>query len=110
MVDASNAASLPALAVDRVEPGRRMVFIGIAGEPSLIDTRQLALADITAVGILSAFGGLAGTIDLYASGAVDPRPLVAATVGLDDVAAVLAGDRPPGWSAAPKIHVDSCSG
>ncbi|WP_213451782.1 alcohol dehydrogenase catalytic domain-containing protein [Rhizomonospora bruguierae] len=44
--------------------------------------------------------------ELYASGAVDPRPLVAATVGLDAAAAVLAGGRRPEWGAAPKIHID----
>ena len=61
------------------------------------------LKDLTVTGVLSASGGLAGTVDLYAGGAVDPRPLVAATVGLDEVASVLAGDRP---GPAPKIHVD----
>jgi hypothetical protein len=50
--------------------------------------------------------GLAGAIDLYASGRVDPGPLVAATVGLADVAGVLAGRRRPEWGPAPKIHVD----
>jgi hypothetical protein len=64
------------------------------------------LKDVTAVGVLSASGGVAGTVELYASGAVDPRPLIAATVGLHDVAAVLAGRRDPGWGDAPKIHVD----
>jgi threonine dehydrogenase-like Zn-dependent dehydrogenase len=106
VVDASNAAALPALAVDLVEPGGRVVFIGLAGEPSLVDTRTIALKDLTAVGVLSGSGGLAGTVDLYASGSVDPRSLVAATVGLDDVAGVLAGRRRPEWGAAPKIHVD----
>jgi len=106
VVDASNGPELPALALDRVEPGRRVVYIGLAGEPSLIDTRALALKDVTAVGVLSASGGLAGTIDLYASGAVDPRPLVAATVGLDEAAAVLAGHRRPEWGHAPKLHID----
>lgn len=105
VVDASNAADLPALAVDLVEPGRRVVYIGLSGEPSLSDTRALAFKDVTAVGVLSASGGLAGTVDLYASGAVDPRPLVAATIGLTEVAAVLAGQRRPEWSDAPKIHV-----
>jgi hypothetical protein len=62
------------------------------------------LGDITAVGILSASPGLAATIAAYASGAVDPRPLVAATVGLGQVGAVLAGQRPEG--GGPKIHVD----
>jgi threonine dehydrogenase-like Zn-dependent dehydrogenase len=56
--------------------------------------------------VLSASGGLEGTIDLYASGAVDPRPLVAATVTLDEVADVLAGRRRPEWGDAPKVHVD----
>ncbi|MGH8867441.1 MAG: zinc-dependent alcohol dehydrogenase [Actinomycetes bacterium] len=106
VVDASNAATLPALAVDVVEPGGRVVFIGLAGEPSLVDTRAIALADVTAVGVLSASGGLDGIIEQYASGTVDPRPLVAATVSLDDVADVLAGTRRPAWGDAPKIHVD----
>jgi threonine dehydrogenase-like Zn-dependent dehydrogenase len=106
VIDASNGASLPARAVGVVEPGRRVVFIGLSGSPSLVDTRDLVLNDITAVGILSASGGLAGTIDAYASGAVDPRPLVAATVSLDEVGAVLAGDRPPAALPGPKFHVD----
>jgi threonine dehydrogenase-like Zn-dependent dehydrogenase len=106
VIDASNATVLPALAASLVEPGRRVVYVGLAGEPSLLDTRTLALKDVTAVGVLSASGGFASTVELYASGAVDPRPLVAATVGLDDVAAVLAGDRRPDWGTAPKIHVD----
>jgi threonine dehydrogenase-like Zn-dependent dehydrogenase len=104
VIDTSNSATLPALAIDRVEPGGRVVFIGIAGEPSLVDTRRIALKDLTVVGILSASGGLAETISRYASGAVDPRPLVAATVGLDDAVAVLSGDRT--WGRAPKIHID----
>ena len=106
VIDASNAAELPALAAELVEPGRRVVYIGISGRPSLLDTRTLALKDVTAVGVLSASGGFAGTVELYASGAVDPRPLIAATVGLHEVAAALAGVRRPGWSDAPKIHVD----
>ena len=119
VVDASNAAELPGLAVQLVEPGRRVVYIGLAVTPSRIDTRDLVLKDVTAVGVLGASAGLAGTINAYADGSVDPRPLVAATVGLDDVAGVLAGHRPPpadpspaepspaGPSpAGPKFHVD----
>jgi len=106
VVDASNAPSLPARALDLVEPGRRVVYVGLAGSPSTVDTRTLALKDVTAVGILSGSPGLAGAIQLYASGAVDPRPLVAATVGLDGVAAILAGERPAGAGPGPKMHVD----
>jgi threonine dehydrogenase-like Zn-dependent dehydrogenase len=106
VIDASNAPALPARAVELVEPGRRVVFIGIAGEPSPVDTRELVFKDVTAVGVLSGSAGLSGVIDRFAAGVVDPRPLVAATVGLAEVPAVLAGERRPEWGAAPKIQVD----
>ena len=106
VIDASNAPALPALALELVEPGKRVVYIGLAGTPSTIDTRTLALKDVTAVGILSASPGLAAAIDAYASGAVDPHPLVAATVGLERVGDVLGGWRPRDAGAGPKIHVD----
>lgn len=106
VIDASNAAHLPALGLDLVESAGRLVLIGLAGETSHIDTRTLALKDVTAVGILSASPGLDATIAAYAAGAVDPHPLVAATVGLSDVATVLGGGRPASAGAGPKIHVD----
>jgi threonine dehydrogenase-like Zn-dependent dehydrogenase len=110
VVDAYNAASLPARALDLVEPGGRVVYVGLAGSPSHIDTRTLALKDVTAVGILSASPGLDATIEAYATGVVDPRPLVAATVGLDQVGDVLAGGRPEGAGPGPKIHIDPLLG
>ena len=106
VIDASNAAELPALALDLVEPGKRVVYVGLAGHPSLIDTRALVLKDVTTTGILAASQGLAGTIEHYAAGYVDPRPLVAATVALDKAGDVLAGWRPDTASAAPKLHID----
>ena len=106
VIDCSNSAALPALALDLVEPGKRVVYIGLAGSPSTIDTRTLALKDVTAVGILGASRGLTGAIEHFAAGSVDPRPLVAATVGLDQVGDVLAGSRPAHSGPGPKIHVD----
>jgi 2-desacetyl-2-hydroxyethyl bacteriochlorophyllide A dehydrogenase len=106
VIDASTGAALPALAVDLVEPGRRVVFIGLSGTPSEVDTRVLVLKDVTAVGVLSASAGLAETIALYASGEVDPRPLVAATVNLEQAGDVLAGRRPAGAGPGPKTLVD----
>ena len=110
VIDAATDAATGARAIDLVQPGGRVVFIGIASEPSLVDTRALLLKDATATGILSASPGLdaaiAGLASGAASGALDARPLVAATVGLDDVAAVLAGRRPAGAGPGPKIHVD----
>ena len=64
------------------------------------------MKDVTAVGILSASPALDATIAAFAAGTIDPRPLVAATVGLDDVGAILDGNRPPDAGPGPKIHVD----
>jgi hypothetical protein len=83
-----------------------VVFIGLSGTPSLIDTRDLALKDVTAVGILSASPGLAGAIELFASGAVVPDPLVAEVVGLSDVGDRLEGRRGSSAGPGPKVHVD----
>lgn len=106
VVDCTNDADVPRAALQLVEPGRRVVYIGLSGVPSTIDTRDLVLADVTAVGVLSASPGLRGAIEQYAAGAVDPEPIVAATVGLDDVADVLAGRRPHDAGRGPKVHVD----
>ncbi|WP_368498215.1 zinc-binding dehydrogenase [Herbiconiux sp. A18JL235] len=104
VIEASNAATLPARALGLVEPGKRVVYVGLAGTPSLIDTRALALADVTAVGILSASGGIEGTIASFADDSVDPRPLVAAAVSLDEMPGILAGDRPANAGPGPKFH------
>ncbi len=106
VVDASHSAHIPALALDLVEPAGRVVYIGLAGSPSLVDTRTIALKDVTAVGILSASPALDDTIAAFADGTIDPRPLVAVTVGLDEVGAVLDGRRPAGAGPGPKIHID----
>ena len=64
----------------------------------------MTLKDVSVVGVLSGSPGLAAAIDAYASGSVDPRPLVGAVVGLDDAPAVLAGEiRGEG---GPKVHID----
>lgn len=105
VIDATNARDVPAAALERVEPGGRVVYIGLSGQPSLVDTRTMVLKDVTAVGILSASPGLSGAIDLYASGRVRPHPLVAATVPLDAVGDVLAGWRPADAGPGPKIHI-----
>jgi threonine dehydrogenase-like Zn-dependent dehydrogenase len=106
VIDCSNSAALPALALDLVEPGKRVVYVGLAGSPSAIDTRTMVLKDVTAVGILGGSRALTGAIEHYAAGSVDPRPLVAATVGLDDAGDVLAGSRPAGSGPGPKILID----
>ena len=106
VIDASNIDAMPSLAVELVESAGRVVFIGLSSVPSLVDTRLLALRDVTAVGILSASPGLSGAIDLFASGAVNPEPLVSEVIGLDEVASRLEGTRGETLGAGPKVHVD----
>jgi 2-desacetyl-2-hydroxyethyl bacteriochlorophyllide A dehydrogenase len=104
VIDATDDPRMPAYALALVEPGGRLVCIGISGVPSLVDSRDLVLGDITAVGILGASAGLRPAIEYYASGRVDPAGLVAVTVGLDRAAEALAGR--VGTGSGTKIHVD----
>jgi 2-desacetyl-2-hydroxyethyl bacteriochlorophyllide A dehydrogenase len=106
VIDASNDPLSPALAVELVQPGGRVVFIGLSGSPSMLDTRALVFKDVTAVAVLSGSPAMASTVEQYAAGAVDPRPLVAATIGLDEVPALFAGNRPAGAGPGPKVQVD----
>ena len=80
------------------------MFIGLSRQPSLVDSRDIALNDITAVGILGASAGLASAIGHYADGRVDPGPLAQVLVGLDRAAEALAGQVDPG--AGTKVHID----
>jgi threonine dehydrogenase-like Zn-dependent dehydrogenase len=106
VIDASNAPHLPARALDLVEPAGRVVYIGLASTPSLLDTRALVFNDVTAIGVLSGSPALDDTIQAFASGNVDPRPMVAATLALEKAGAVLAGERPAGVGPGPKFHFD----
>jgi threonine dehydrogenase-like Zn-dependent dehydrogenase len=104
VVDCSGDHRVPALALALAEPAGRVVFIGVAGAPSLIDSRDLVLGDLTAVGILGASAGLAPAIEHYADGRVDPSGLASVTVGLDQAADALAGHISTGDGT--KIHID----
>lgn len=106
VVDAANAAHLPALAAEVVSPGGRVVLMGLSSEPSLVDTRRLALRDVTAVGLLSASPAFSDAVAALGEGRIDPRPLVAATIGLDEVGQALADATVRTAVAAPKLHVD----
>ncbi|MGX5682828.1 zinc-dependent alcohol dehydrogenase [Schumannella luteola] len=106
VIDATSDARAPRLAAQLVDPGGRVVYIGLSGTPSHVDTRDLALKDVTAVGILSASPGLPGAIDGFATGAVRPEAIVAEVIGLGDVASRLDGQRGPDAGPGPKVHVD----
>jgi threonine dehydrogenase-like Zn-dependent dehydrogenase len=104
VVDCTDDHQVPGAVLALAEPAGRVVFIGVSGAPSLIDSRDLVLGDLTAVGILGASAGLGPAIEHYADGRVDPSGLVSVTVGLDQAADALAGR----ISAGPgtKIHIE----
>jgi threonine dehydrogenase-like Zn-dependent dehydrogenase len=104
VIDCTGDSTVPALALRFVEPAGTIVYIGLSGQASPIDSRDVALNDITAVGILGASAGLAPAIEHYADGRVDPRPLARVVVGLDRATEALAGQLDPG--AGTKIHID----
>jgi 2-desacetyl-2-hydroxyethyl bacteriochlorophyllide A dehydrogenase len=104
VVDCTDDHQMPATALDLAEPAGRLVFIGISGVPSLVDSRGLVLGDMTAIGILGASAGLAPSIEHYAGGRVDPSAIVQVTVGLDRAAEALAGQISAG--AGTKVHID----
>jgi threonine dehydrogenase-like Zn-dependent dehydrogenase len=106
VIDATSSDTSPAIAARLVDPGGRIVLIGLSGTPSIVDTRDLVLGDITTVGILSASPGLAGAIEAFASGAVDPDSIVGEVIGLADVASRLEGKRGAAAGLGPKVHVD----
>jgi 2-desacetyl-2-hydroxyethyl bacteriochlorophyllide A dehydrogenase len=104
VIDCTGNDVVPALALRHVEPAGRLVYIGVSGKPSVIDSRDLVLNDLTAVGILGASAGLAAAIGHYADGRVDPGPLVQVVVGLDRAAEAFDGRLDP--APGTKIHID----
>lgn len=106
VIDATFDRGVPAKLVDLVEPGGRIVLIGVDNNSALIDSRKLVFKDITMIGILSGSPGLPHSIEFIKSGRIDPRIIVGATVGLGEVGEVFLGKRPKDAGAGPKILVD----
>jgi 2-desacetyl-2-hydroxyethyl bacteriochlorophyllide A dehydrogenase len=104
VIDCTSDETVPAAALRLVEPAGRMVYIGVSAKTSAIDSRDLVLNDVTAVGILGASAGLEAAIEHYADGRVDPGPLVQVVVGLDRAVDAFAGRLDPG--SGTKIHID----
>jgi threonine dehydrogenase-like Zn-dependent dehydrogenase len=104
VIDCTNDDTVPSSALTLVEPAGRMVYIGVSPRPSRIDSRDLVLSDLTAVGILGASAGLAQAIEHYADGRVTPGGLVSVVAGLDRAADALAGRLDP--APGTKIQID----
>lgn len=105
VLEASNGPDSPQRAVRLAEPGGRLVLVGLSGQPSLVDTRELVFGDLTVTALLGASSGLEGAIAWYVAGEVVPDDLVGAVVSLRELPDVLRGIRPAGARPGPKIQV-----
>jgi len=106
VIDATNSPDMPQFARDTVEMGRTVVLIGVSATASMVDSRSVVHKELAVHGILGGSLGLEQTIAAYASGAVDPRPLIAATVALEQVPEVLEGRAKHTTGSGPKFLVD----
>jgi threonine dehydrogenase-like Zn-dependent dehydrogenase len=106
VIDASTGSDVPQAALCHVLPTGRVVLVGVAATAAMADLRDAVLGDVTIVGILAASAGLDATIENFAAGLMPVSKLVGATIGLGQVAEVLAGNRPGGFGPGPKIQVD----
>ncbi|MEX1124038.1 MAG: alcohol dehydrogenase catalytic domain-containing protein [Acidimicrobiia bacterium] len=106
VIDATNDAGIPAASLRWVEPGGRVILVGLSGEPSLLDSRQITLGDVTVVGILGGSAGIGEAIAAYTDGRVVPDALVSEVISLEEVASRLEGERGASAGIGPKVHVD----
>ncbi|WP_308797889.1 zinc-dependent alcohol dehydrogenase [Agromyces silvae] len=106
VIDATDAPTMPAFALDVVAPAGRVVLVGVSPTPSLVDSRVSVHKDATIVGVLGGSAGIAEAIEAFATGRVDPVPLIAETIGLADLDGELAGRRAHADGSPPKVVVD----
>ncbi|MBF0170055.1 MAG: alcohol dehydrogenase catalytic domain-containing protein [Nitrospinae bacterium] len=101
-VDATGSPHGIGAALDAVRPRGTVVLKTTVHEPAPLDTNRLVIDEITLVG--SRCGPFAPALMALASGAIDPAPLVSATVSLEEGAALLKSGALPGDSV--KILID----
>lgn len=107
-IAASPVAATPQYCLDRLQPGGHLVLVGISGDPSPLEARDLIVQDVTVSALLSGSPAFARTIEALSSGAVAAETLIRAVVGLDDLGPILDGQAPPSQAvrgAGPKIQI-----
>jgi 2-desacetyl-2-hydroxyethyl bacteriochlorophyllide A dehydrogenase len=106
VIDATFDPSIPAKLLETVEPGGRIVLIGVDNHAAPIDSRKLVFRDITVVGILSGSPGFSESIRYIAEGKIDPKMILGGTVGLGDAGNIFQGMRPEHLGIGPKVLIN----
>lgn len=87
VIEASGVKSALSLAVDIADLGARIGLVGLPSDNSTdINQTTIALKDITIHGILHGIDYYGSTVDLFASGKVDPLKIVAEIGGVEQAA------------------------
>ena len=110
VVDATNDPAVPAATLRWVEPGGQVVLIGLSGEPSTVDSREIVIGDVTVTGVLSGSAGISDVIRAYDAREVVPDRLVAEVITLEQIADRLRGERGTDAGPGPKVQVDPGAG
>jgi 2-desacetyl-2-hydroxyethyl bacteriochlorophyllide A dehydrogenase len=106
VIEASGSPRGFQTAVEIADLGARIAVVGLPPNPVQVDQTALALKDLTVHGVLHGLDCYEDVVALLASGAVDPRPLIAQVVGPDQALAVLSGQGfDPATRRAPKTLV-----
>ncbi|CAN2243630.1 Tdh Threonine dehydrogenase and related Zn-dependent dehydrogenases [actinobacterium SCGC AAA044-D11] len=106
VIDATFDSTIPAKLIDIVEPGGRVVLIGVDNHAAPIDSRKLVFKDVTVVGILSASPGLRESIRYIAEGKIDVMKILGGTVGMSEAGDIFQGKRPADMGVGPKVLVN----
>jgi threonine dehydrogenase-like Zn-dependent dehydrogenase len=103
-VAVSPLADVPARCLSHLEPGGRLILVGLSGDPSPLDSGDLVANDVTVIGLLSGSSVFAETIATIQAADFDPALLVGDEIPLERTAEALS-PRPADRQRAPKTHI-----
>ena len=106
VIDATDSPAVSAAAIELVEPGGRVVCVGLAPSDSTIDTRRLVLKDVTVLGHLSGSPAMAATIAPMQTAASSLTSWWRRPSGSSAPRKWWPAGGPPDAGPGPKIHID----
>ncbi len=105
VIEASGAPTAFATALDACDLGARIAVVGLPPAPSTIDQGAVVLKDLTVRGVLHGLDHYGDVVALFASGAVDPTPLIARVLTPDQAVDALLAPPADTGRRAPKTLI-----
>ncbi|MHC2999986.1 zinc-dependent alcohol dehydrogenase [Microbacterium sp. HJ5] len=104
-IEATGAGDVPQLALDRLQPGGRLVLLGVPGEPATLDVATTVLKDVTVHGVLGGSSAIQETINTMTQLQHVASTLVASRVRLEEVERILQAGARATHAPGTKIQV-----